>query len=106
MDEFEVIKKYFHPLTNGCAQANNLQDDIAEISVPQGYKLVISKDLIVEDVHFKREYGGYKIASKLLRSNLSDLAAAGAKPLYYMLGFSKSAAIDEEFISDFHQALK
>ena len=62
--------------------------------------------MIVEDVHFLVADGGFKIASKLLRTNLSDLAASGAKPLYYMLGFSKNDSIDPTFITDFAQGLK
>lgn len=106
MDEFEVINKYFRSLTNNCSAANNLKDDVATVKIAQHYQLSISKDLIVEDIHFKRSDGAYIIANKLLRVNLSDLAACGAKPLYYMLGFSKLPKLDEAFIADFCLGLK
>jgi len=60
----------------------------------------------VEDVHFTLNDGAFNIGGKLLNSNLSDLAAAGAKPLYYLLGFSKNKNIDEEFIKEFCRGLK
>lgn len=103
--EFEIIKKYFLPLTNGCKAANLLQDDCAIILPNLKKELVISKDLMVEDIHFKQADGAYNIAVKLLESNLSDLASSGAVPLYYMLGFSQKN-LDENFIREFCRGLK
>ncbi|MSP33284.1 MAG: thiamine-phosphate kinase [Rickettsiales bacterium] len=104
--EFSIIDEFFKPLTNSVAAAQNLADDVAKISLKKGEDLVISKDMIVEDVHFLRKDGGFKIASKLLRSNLSDIAAAGAKPIYYMLGFSKDNKMDKSFFTEFARGLK
>jgi len=104
--EFSIIDEFFKPLTNSIAAAQNLTDDVAKISLKKGEELVISKDMIVEDVHFLRKDGGFKIASKLLRSNLSDIAAAGAKPIYYMLGFSKDNKMDKKFFTEFARGLK
>jgi thiamine-monophosphate kinase len=105
MSEFDIIKKYFLPLTNGCKASGFLCDDAALISVSAQKELVISKDLIAEDIHFTKSDGACNIAKKLLSSNLSDLAASGAKPLYYMLGFSQEN-LDEEFIKEFCYGLK
>ncbi len=102
--EFDLIKKYFLPLVHS-KFAYNLQNDVAKISVPKGYQLVVSKDVMVENVHFLKQDGGYKIASKLLLTNLSDLASSGAKPLYYMLGFSKNNSLDENFFQQFSLGL-
>ena len=61
---------------------------------------------MMEDVHFRKSDGAYNIACTLLKSNLSDLAASGAKPLYYMLGFSSAKNFDEKFIKEFCRGLK
>ena len=106
MDEFQTIKKHFLPLTNKISASGNLEDDIAKISLNKNEYLILSKDLMIEDVHFKKSDGAYKIASKLLISNLSDLASSGAKPLYYMLGFSLGKNLDKKFVSDFCSGLK
>ena len=107
--EFEIIKKYFLPLTKGCKASGSLQDDVALIplsSKNSRKELAISKDLFAEDIHFCKADGAYNIATKLLATNLSDLAASGAKPLYYMLGFSQSNNFDEDFIKEFCRGLK
>lgn len=105
MQEFEIISKYFKKLSNNSVFAQNLGDDSCYLDIKDNQTLVISKDLICEDSHFKKEYGGYKIAYKLLAANLSDLAACGAKPIGYMLGFCKNNSMDEAFIANFCQAL-
>jgi len=104
--EFLIIENFFKPLTNGSAAAQNLSDDAAKISLKPSEELVVSKDIAIEGVHFLSKDGGFKIASKVLRANLSDLAACGAKPLYYMLGFSKNKNIDQNFVKEFVRGLK
>ncbi len=104
--EFSIIEDYFKPLTNNNKSARNLGDDTAILTLKQDEELVISKDLMVEDIHFLLKDGGFKIAAKLLLTNLSDLAAAGAKPVAYMLGFSKNNNVNKKFIKDFADGLK
>lgn len=106
MQEFQLINKIFKPLTKGHEASRNLADDVAKISPKKNEELVISKDAFVENVHFLKKDGGFKIASKLLRTNLSDLAAAGATPLHYMLGFSKNKNLDKKFLHEFARGLK
>jgi thiamine-monophosphate kinase len=106
MKEFQLIEKFFKPLTKSNKAAQGLIDDVAKISLKKNEELVLSKDLFVEDVHFLAKDGAFKIASKLLRANLSDLASSGAKPLHYVLGFSKNKNTDENFFLEFARGLK
>lgn len=84
-DEFGQIARLFRPLTQGVAEAFDLLDDAAAIPARAGYDLVITKDALVEGVHFLPWEGPDLIARKLLRVNLSDLAAKGAEPYGYFL---------------------
>jgi len=106
MNEFKTIQEYFLPLTKGNKAAGELQDDVATIALNGKKELVVSKDLMAQDIHFCLKDGTYNIACKLLQSNLSDLAASGAKPLYYLLGFSQNNNLDEQFIKEFYRGLK
>lgn len=80
MSEFGDIARLFRPLAFGAPEALNLQDDAAVIPARPGYDLVVTKDAIVEGVHFLPGDTPSDIARKLLRVNLSDLAAKGAEP--------------------------
>lgn len=84
-DEFEQIARLYRPLTKGAVEAFDLVDDAAAIPSRPGFDLVITKDAMVEGVHFLTDEAPGLIARKLLRVNLSDLAAKGAQPYGYFL---------------------
>jgi thiamine-monophosphate kinase len=79
-DEFSEIARLFRPLTGGAAGAFDLLDDAAVVPQRTGFDLVVTKDAIVEGVHVPVGERPDLIARKLLRVNLSDLAAKAAEP--------------------------
>jgi thiamine-monophosphate kinase len=80
----------------------HIGDDAAVIpAAPASQQWVITQDLLVEDVHFRRQYHDPKsLAHKALHVNLSDLAAMGATPRFIMLGLSIPHNYSE-YIRDF-----
>ena len=84
-DEFEWIARCLAPLAEGAPEAFGLRDDAAAIASRPGFDLVVSKDAVVEGVHFLAGDPPDLVARKLLRVNLSDLAAKGAEPYGYFL---------------------
>ena len=106
MKEFEIINDLFKPLGKNHKSAQNFEDDAAKISLKKDQELIVSKDIMVENTHFLKKDGAFNIASKLLRVNLSDLAASGAKPLHYLLGFCKNKNVNKKFTEDFANGLK
>lgn len=86
MDEFSFIKECLSPLAG--PEGLGLLDDAALMRPRPGYDLVLTKDTMVEGVHFPREFHGGETAGKLLRVNLSDLAAKGATPRGYLLSIA------------------
>ncbi|WP_235031362.1 AIR synthase related protein, partial [Geminicoccus flavidas] len=85
--EFQMIDRLLKPLAAGCPGALGLTDDAALLAQLPGTELVLAKDAIVEAVHFRREDPPGTVAQKLLRQNLSDLAAMGAEPVGYLTAF-------------------
>ncbi len=83
-DEFAWIAR-LAPLTRGEPGALGLTDDAAVIKARPGFDLVISKDAMVEGVHFLPHERPDLVARRLLRTNLSDLAAKAAEPFGYFL---------------------
>jgi thiamine-monophosphate kinase len=86
--EFEQIARLYRPLTRGAPEALDLLDDAAVIPQRPGFDLVVTKDAVVEGVHFPEGERPDLVARKLLRVNLSDLAAKGAEPWGYFLAVS------------------
>lgn len=66
--------------------ARGLIDDAAVIELGTE-TLILTHDMMVEDVHWLSKADPADIAWKLVSVNLSDLAAKGARPLGVLLGF-------------------
>lgn len=66
--------------------ARGLLDDCAVLSVG-GENLILTHDMMAEGVHWLPNADPADVAWKLVASNLSDLAAKGARPLGVLLGF-------------------
>ncbi len=61
-------------------------DDAALLAHPSSAHLVISTDLLVEDIHFSKKTASfYDIGYKAAVANLSDIAAMGATPTYILV---------------------
>lgn len=71
---------------------------------------VISKDLLVEDIHFRCKYvDPISLGYKALQVNLSDIAAMGAKGVYVLLGIAipkDYAQYVEDFLKSFSDSCK
>ena len=65
MHEFEMIQKYFAPLTVAEKGALALSDDAAVISARAGMQAVYTKDIMIAGVHFFPNDDPYLLAQKL-----------------------------------------
>lgn len=105
MGEFELIGRLIRPLARGCPAALDLTDDAAVLDVPDGRQLVVAKDGMVEGVHFLPDDPAELIAGKILRVNLSDLAAMGADPLGYLMVLARPRWIGDAWLEAFYRGL-
>ncbi|MCW5746646.1 MAG: thiamine-phosphate kinase [Alphaproteobacteria bacterium] len=101
LGEFEFIAKMLRPLATGFPGAFELGDDTARIALPSGEDLVLKTDALVCGVHFLPAHAPDLVAKKALRVNLSDLAAAGARPLAYQLALVLPDDIDDPWLEAF-----
>jgi thiamine-monophosphate kinase len=99
--EFEFIAHRLRPLATGAPGALELLDDAALLDPVEGTQLVLTKDAMVAGVHFLEDDPAGQIAQKLLRVNLSDLAAMGAEPIGYLLALARPKAIDDDWLGAF-----
>lgn len=101
----EYLKKEFLKTANNERSNKNylgIGDDCALLHLDEQKSLAITNDVLNEDVHFRTKYfSGDALAHKVLYSNLSDLAAMGAKPLYVLLAISIPKDISSNYIKKF-----
>lgn len=103
-DEFTLIDELLAPLAG--PEGLGLKDDAAVLSPRAGHDLVFTKDTIAEGRHYLPDDPPETVAKKLLRVNLSDLAAKGATPLGYLLSTAWSSETSFEWMKQFVAGLR
>jgi thiamine-monophosphate kinase len=103
LGEFGRIGRFFAPLAG--PGGLGLKDDAALVDCAPGHRLVVTVDAIVEGVHYLPDDPADLVARKLLRVNLSDLAAMGARPLHYLLATALPAKLGDDWVARFAEGL-
>lgn len=106
MKELEYLKiinetlKDSSLLGDDCACLNGLSDN-------NGRQICVTQDTLVEGVHFLLDTTTpFKLGQKAVNVNLSDLAAAGAEPLYIMISLSLPKVIGGDFVKSFYEGVQ
>ena len=102
--EDRLIERYFRPLAKHPG-ALGLADDAAVLTPPPGCDLVLTTDGIIAGIHVFPDTPADAIARRVLRVNLSDLAAKGAKPVGFLLAVGLPAGTTEEWLAAFARGL-
>lgn len=103
--EFALIAEIFAPLATD-PNAFGLTDDAAIIAPAPGKDLVVTADMLIAGVHFFADDAADHIARKMLRVNLSDLAAKGATPHAYLLTVALPHEVRLRWLRDFAGGLR
>jgi thiamine-monophosphate kinase len=109
MPEFDLIRRLQQAI---CAPASayrphcvlGIGDDAAVLEPPAGRQLVACTDSLVEGVHFPVDTPSAAIGHKALAVNLSDLAAMGAEPAWFLLALTLPAA-DRQWLDGFARGM-
>src|SRR5947209_15440107 len=102
--EDRLIERYFKPVAKHPG-AFGLADDAAAITPPPGHDLVLKTDGLIAGVYFFSDDPADGVARKVLRVNLSDLAAKGAAPLGFLLSIALPKNFSEEWLAGFARGL-
>ncbi|MBF0426352.1 MAG: thiamine-phosphate kinase [Magnetococcales bacterium] len=108
--EFELIRRFFAPLGGAVAAGmpvlTGIGDDAAVLAVPRTQHLLTTVDTLVEGVHFASTCDPFRVGCKALRVNLSDLAAMGATPHWYLLSLALPSATPVAWVEAFARGLQ
>lgn len=100
MNEFELIDRFFkRPVVQGGIVQRGVGDDCALLDCGERL-LAMTTDLLLEGRHFLPGIDPASLGHKALAVNLSDLAAAGARPRAFQLALALPRA-DEGWLQAF-----
>ncbi|MBD0289836.1 MAG: thiamine-phosphate kinase [Thermoleophilia bacterium] len=82
--------------------AREIGDDAAHLS----HGLVVTQDLLAEQVHFRREWTSWRdLGYKAAAVNLSDLAAMGARPVALLVALALPPDAEAEAVLELYEGL-
>lgn len=88
------------------SRGTGIGDDASAVPWGDGYQL-ITKDILVEGVHFSLEYISMEeLALKSLAVNVSDIAAMGGEPQYFYVGIGFPPYLLETDLRQFYKGLR
>jgi thiamine-monophosphate kinase len=80
-------------------------DDVAVIDI-DAKTLLVTTDILIEDIHFDRAWiDPYRLGRKSLLVNLSDIAAMGGTPKYFLISLGIPKNLPFSFASLFFRGL-
>jgi thiamine-monophosphate kinase len=105
MTEFDIIRRFFSaPSVQRRDVILGIGDDAAILHPPAGQELALTTDTLVEGRHFPPGTEPESLGHKALAANLSDLAAMGAEPAWFLLSLTLPQA-DESWLTAFARGL-
>jgi len=106
--EFGLIKRIKDKLSFSHRDIiKGIGDDAGVTHLREGASLLSTTDTLVEDVHFDLGLiSAYNLGKKSLAVNISDIAAMGGMPRFFLISLSIPSRISVEFIDEFMNGLR
>ncbi|TYS62550.1 thiamine-phosphate kinase [Sutcliffiella horikoshii] len=106
-DEFAFIKDIQPERLFHAQKVVGIGDDAAIIGVEEGFEKIVCVDTMVEGVHFTRgTMKPFDIGYKALAANISDVAAMGGYPLYYLVSITISKEWSQEELRAIYDGMR
>ncbi|MFH1755860.1 MAG: thiamine-phosphate kinase [Candidatus Latescibacterota bacterium] len=102
-NEQELISAITRIVANRTQRAENvvvgIGDDAAVVRCKKDQHLILTTDIQVENIHFRRDwFTGGELGWRLAAVNLSDIAAMGGRPLYALLSLACPNDVEAAYI--------
>lgn len=106
--EHELLKIISKYCDYGLAcDRNHKGDDAAILDIGNQQKLVVTTDILVENVHFSdRTTPPHSVGYRAVTANLSDIAAMGAEPLGITVGLSLRGDVEVNWVEQLYQGMQ
>jgi thiamine-monophosphate kinase len=106
LGEFGLIEAVTARLPQSAAVLLGPGDDAAVVAFPDG-RVVATTDVLVEGVHFRRDWSsGYDVGRKAAAANLADVAAMGGTATALLVGLAAPADLPVQWALDLADGLR
>ena len=81
-------------------------DDTAILKGERGYYELLTTDILIEDVHFRRSTTPpYFLGRKSLAVNISDIAAMGGEPQYFLISLGSPTELTVDYLDQLMEGM-
>ena len=106
LSEGEILRRIFPLLPESYATIVGPGDDCAVVKAPDA-RMVVTTDMMVQGPDFRLEYSsGYDLGFKAAATNLSDVAAMGARPSSLIVALAAPASTPIALVEEFARGLR
>lgn len=82
-------------------------DDCAAISINNGNLLLVTTDLLAENIHFRQStIDGYHLGRKCIAVNISDIAAMGGVPTFCFLSIAIPSGFSTTYLEEISRGMQ
>ncbi len=108
LGEFGLIDELTKDIkTKNKSTVVGIGDDAAVLDYPEGKQILVSKDLLIEGVHFDMTFMPLKhLGYKSAVVNFSDMAAMNGKPKQMIVGLGVSSKFSLEALKEIYSGMK
>ncbi|MFP7294986.1 thiamine-phosphate kinase [Bacillus safensis] len=107
MDEFDLIRRITPKDTYQRSLIMGIGDDASVYQPHSHCEEVVCVDTMVEHVHFRFDFSTpFEVGFKALAVNVSDIAAMGGTPKYYLVSIAIPPHGDETIVTELYEGMK
>lgn len=99
----DILKKH-SPVAK--AVIKGIGDDTAVLPYTKDKYLLLTTDMMAEDVHFNRRMNPKGVGHKALACNISDIAAMGGLPTYAVISIGLPRGLKLAFVEDIYRGMQ
>lgn len=105
LSETRLLAQVFPLLAPAASAVLGPGDDAAVVAAPDG-RVVVSTDVLVEGLHFRRDWSsGYDVGWRAAMQNMADVAAMGAVPTALVVALVLPADVEVRWVRDLARGL-
>lgn len=103
--EFGLIRRLAKNVARGPGVIEGIGDDACVLDIGGDQVLLVTIDMLVEGTHFSRGISPRRLGWKALAVGLSDIAAMGGMPGYFLVSLAIPQSVSVEYVDELYQGM-